>query len=207
MSKNHLTYNSKTFHVQTFDENAILYGMVIYVAHGYVRVVLWGRIFKRLWSPGIDSKEWIPPAYVAWRAGTITLFPSCSLTSCTISKYLSFICTVHSSCSCTRCSKLYLDQSCQLCLLSDALAVPRWWPKLYLRVEQWSSYWPWMRGPPPNCPTCWPGCLTSQPWSAYIRPLPRLYSWPPSPPPPPDLSGKYGYLRPVYRRGRGVSSH
>ena len=32
------------------------------------------RIFKRLWSPGIDCKEWIPPAYVAWRAGTITLF-------------------------------------------------------------------------------------------------------------------------------------
>ncbi len=32
------------------------------------------RIFKRLWSPGIDSKEWIPPAYVAWRAGMITLF-------------------------------------------------------------------------------------------------------------------------------------
>ncbi len=32
------------------------------------------RIFKRLWSPGIDSKEWIPPAYVVWRAGTITLF-------------------------------------------------------------------------------------------------------------------------------------
>ncbi len=32
------------------------------------------RIFLRLWSPGIDSKEWIPPAYVAWRAGTITLF-------------------------------------------------------------------------------------------------------------------------------------
>ncbi len=36
--------------------------------------VNWARIFKRLWSPGIDSKEWIPPAYVAWRAGTITLF-------------------------------------------------------------------------------------------------------------------------------------
>jgi hypothetical protein len=32
------------------------------------------RIFKRLWIPGIDSKEWIPPAYVDWRAGTITLF-------------------------------------------------------------------------------------------------------------------------------------
>ncbi len=30
--------------------------------------LLWARIFKRLWSPGIDSKEWIPPAYVAWRA-------------------------------------------------------------------------------------------------------------------------------------------
>jgi hypothetical protein len=33
-----------------------------------------GRIFKRLWSPGIDSKESIPPAYVAWRAGTISLY-------------------------------------------------------------------------------------------------------------------------------------
>ncbi len=32
------------------------------------------RIFKRLWNPGIDSKASIPPAYVAWRAGTITLF-------------------------------------------------------------------------------------------------------------------------------------
>jgi hypothetical protein len=28
------------------------------------------RICKRLWSPGIDSKESIPPACVAWRAGT-----------------------------------------------------------------------------------------------------------------------------------------
>jgi hypothetical protein len=32
------------------------------------------RIFERLWSPGIDSMERIPPAYEAWRAGTITLF-------------------------------------------------------------------------------------------------------------------------------------
>ncbi len=32
------------------------------------------RIFKLLRSPGIDSKESIPPAYVAWRAGTIALF-------------------------------------------------------------------------------------------------------------------------------------
>jgi len=35
-------------------------------------------IFKRLWSPGINSKECISPAYVAWRAGTITLFLLCS---------------------------------------------------------------------------------------------------------------------------------
>jgi hypothetical protein len=31
------------------------------------------RILKLLRSPGIDSKESIPPAYVAWRAGTTTL--------------------------------------------------------------------------------------------------------------------------------------
>jgi hypothetical protein len=31
------------------------------------------RIFKRLWSTGIDSKKGIPPAYVAWRS-RITLF-------------------------------------------------------------------------------------------------------------------------------------
>jgi hypothetical protein len=34
----------------------------------------WARICKRLWSPGIESKEWIPPAYVAGLAGTKTLF-------------------------------------------------------------------------------------------------------------------------------------
>jgi hypothetical protein len=32
-----------------------------------------------LWSPEIDSKEWIPSAYVAWRADTITL---CISTRC-----------------------------------------------------------------------------------------------------------------------------
>ncbi len=32
------------------------------------------RIFKLLWSPSIDSKEPIPPGYVAWRAGTTNLF-------------------------------------------------------------------------------------------------------------------------------------
>ncbi len=30
------------------------------------------RICKRLRSPGINSKESVPPAYVAWRAGTST---------------------------------------------------------------------------------------------------------------------------------------
>ncbi len=30
----------------------------------------WARICKRLWSPGFDSGESIPPAYVAWRDGT-----------------------------------------------------------------------------------------------------------------------------------------
>ncbi len=34
----------------------------------------WVRTFKLLWSPGIDSKKWIKPAYETWRAGTITLF-------------------------------------------------------------------------------------------------------------------------------------
>jgi hypothetical protein len=32
------------------------------------------RIFKLLSRPGIDSNESIPPAYVAWQAGTTTLF-------------------------------------------------------------------------------------------------------------------------------------
>ncbi len=40
----------------------------------YLYQMYWDRIFKRVWCPGIDSKEWIPPACVAWRAGTITLF-------------------------------------------------------------------------------------------------------------------------------------
>ncbi len=45
-------------------------GRTVGVLHGVLRA----RIFKHLWSPGIDSKEWVQPAYVAWRAGTITLF-------------------------------------------------------------------------------------------------------------------------------------
>ncbi len=37
------------------------------------------RTFKCSWFPGIDSKEWIPPAYVAWQTGTKTLFYSSSV--------------------------------------------------------------------------------------------------------------------------------
>ncbi len=35
-------------------------------------------IFKLLRSPGINFKESVPPAYVAWRAGTTTLLYSFS---------------------------------------------------------------------------------------------------------------------------------
>jgi hypothetical protein len=45
-----------------------------FLARLLATAALRARIFKRLWSPGIDFKELIRPAYVAWRAGTITLF-------------------------------------------------------------------------------------------------------------------------------------
>ncbi len=41
------------FHVNTFGLNAR-------------KLETKARTFKCLWGPGIDSKEWIPPAYVAW---------------------------------------------------------------------------------------------------------------------------------------------
>jgi hypothetical protein len=44
------------------------------VAEGMHCTLYRAGIFKRLWSPGIDAKASVPPAYVAWRAGTITLF-------------------------------------------------------------------------------------------------------------------------------------
>ncbi len=34
-------------------------------SHIILNLVYWARIFKCLWGPGIDSKEWIPSAYVA----------------------------------------------------------------------------------------------------------------------------------------------
>jgi hypothetical protein len=39
-----------------------------------IRPAYRARIFKLLRSPRIDSKVSIPAAYVAWRAGTTTLF-------------------------------------------------------------------------------------------------------------------------------------
>ncbi len=48
----------------------------------WVKLFIKARIFKPLWSPGIDSKELIPPVYVAWRAGTITLFLLGALIDC-----------------------------------------------------------------------------------------------------------------------------
>ncbi len=43
------------------------------VVYFHTHVVIRARIFKLLSGSGIDSKELVPPAYVAWRAGTITL--------------------------------------------------------------------------------------------------------------------------------------
>jgi hypothetical protein len=40
----------------------------------YSKITEEAGTFKPLWSPGIDTKASTPPAYVAWRAGTITLF-------------------------------------------------------------------------------------------------------------------------------------
>jgi hypothetical protein len=45
-------------------------------------------IFRLLRSPRIDSKGSIPPAYVAWQAGTITLFLLGSLLPIDCSKIL-----------------------------------------------------------------------------------------------------------------------
>jgi hypothetical protein len=37
-------------------------------------ILIRARIFNLLRSPGIDSKDSIPPTYVAWRAGATDLF-------------------------------------------------------------------------------------------------------------------------------------
>jgi hypothetical protein len=56
-------------------DSTLSWAVSLSVVYGkLVKISTWARIFKRLWSPGTDFKEWIPPAYVAWRAGTKTLF-------------------------------------------------------------------------------------------------------------------------------------
>jgi hypothetical protein len=56
-------------------ERLAVYATIATVLHtGNITFEVRARILKRLWSPGIDSKASIPPAYVAWRAGTINLF-------------------------------------------------------------------------------------------------------------------------------------
>jgi hypothetical protein len=40
--------------------------LYVFISQCYQRQSIWARTFKYLWGPGIDSKEWIPPAYVAW---------------------------------------------------------------------------------------------------------------------------------------------
>ncbi len=54
------------------DDWFLLYGRYVNTEVG-LQVAARARIFKHLWNLGIDLKEWIPSAYVAWRAGTLTL--------------------------------------------------------------------------------------------------------------------------------------
>jgi hypothetical protein len=65
-------YNNVVPHWSTFliSCNQLITRLISFTKTVQIRA----RIFKRLLSPGIDTKELIPPAYVAWRAGTITLF-------------------------------------------------------------------------------------------------------------------------------------
>jgi hypothetical protein len=44
--------------------------IVQYFTASYIQYVYRARICKRLRSPGINTEESVPPAYVAWRAGT-----------------------------------------------------------------------------------------------------------------------------------------
>ncbi len=61
-------------HHHTLDFLGLFRHFFFLVCPRNVTIQSWTRIFRRLWSSWIDSKEWIPPAYLVWRAGTITLF-------------------------------------------------------------------------------------------------------------------------------------
>jgi hypothetical protein len=47
----------------------------VYLKNNVNNFVISDGISKLLKSPGICFEESIPPAYVAWQAGTATLFP------------------------------------------------------------------------------------------------------------------------------------
>ncbi len=51
------------------ESGSLIMGCVQQILKSGQHFDVWARICKRLGSPGIDSKELIPPAYVTWRAG------------------------------------------------------------------------------------------------------------------------------------------
>jgi hypothetical protein len=55
-------------------DSSIIKYLLIYLLVSNLKADIRDGIFKLLRSPGIDSKEPILPAYVAWQAGTTTLF-------------------------------------------------------------------------------------------------------------------------------------
>jgi hypothetical protein len=59
---------------KTWSENFYMTQFFLSIFNFFNIVVTCADSFGVPASPGIDSKEWIPPAYEAWRAGTITLF-------------------------------------------------------------------------------------------------------------------------------------
>ncbi len=71
-----LTHKSKEKFLVTYKRIGRGVGLssVYITTLGLVYVTNRARIFKLLRSTRIDSKDSIPPAYVAWRAGTTILF-------------------------------------------------------------------------------------------------------------------------------------
>ncbi len=67
--------NNKCILMRTYLSNSSILMLYCYTSVLFTRG-FWSRarIFKHLMSPRIDSKESIPAAYVAWAAGTTTLF-------------------------------------------------------------------------------------------------------------------------------------
>jgi hypothetical protein len=72
------TISALAAHCQSYLSQAIIGNTLLQLSsftpslwlHFYIYVQLRARICKSLRRPGIDSENSIPPAYVAWRAGT-----------------------------------------------------------------------------------------------------------------------------------------